>query len=183
MLYWNWKNNSPHVKNCSHVKIKWRVVLKGLTFLAAYKNSHAWEYGHFIQQNRALSFTFLSLCLSLSLSLTHTKQNIPIKNGVLVLGIPGHSATPPKRCRNAARRPHGQLRAIVGHHCGKAVGSTAGGGGSGPSLLHGSEDPESARIPNSPSLRIPFPPLCPDRFSSRFRSLRSSRWSQQSHCR
>ena len=98
---------------------------------------------------------FLSLCLKEILKKT--------TNGASVLGILGKpsSATtaappPPKRHCNATRRPQGQLRATVGDHRREAVGPTSRGGGSGPGLLHWSEDSKSTRVPNPPGFRVPF---------------------------
>ena len=125
---------------------------------------------------------------SLSLSVSKKKNLEKTANGASVLGKPSSATTTaaaaaPKRRRNATRRPQGQLRAIVGDHRREAVGPTSRGGGSGPGLLHRSEDPKSTRVPNPPGLRVPFRPLRRDRISSRLCSLCPSRWSQQPHRR
>ena len=113
--------------------------------------------------------------LSLSLSLSKKKNLEKTANGASVLGKPSSATTAaaaPKRRRNATRRPQGQLRAIVGDHRREAVGPTSRGGGSGPGLLHRSEDPKSTRVPNPLGLRVPFRPLRQDRISSRLCSRR-----------
>ena len=114
---------------------------------------------------------FLSLCLK--------KNSKKTTNGASFLRISGKpssatiaAAPPPKRRRNATRRPQGQLRAIVGDHRREAVRPTSRGGGSGPGLLHRSEDPKSTRVPKPPGLCVPFRPLRRDRISTRLCSRR-----------